>query len=627
MKTDAAATFEQWHKRISAAKAKRASEDDSVWKPLYDSLCGSLLRGESKHPESTNGVGQFEDILMPLLTGDQRQASVRPTLFRPGEDPPEKVALAEYLGDVATAVAHSIGCYQDQLGRPGELIKAMSNALWSVGVLVFGFEPPRGVESEQPQQQTESAAEESEDDQLFPQIDIDRATAENNERSDAGMVWCRSYSPRRVVIDGQFKDATKARWFAIETYMTVQQAKARWPKFQNEWTKTAASVPDGDQQQGGDEDGAGDGVIGVWHVYAVDPLREFMVPFQASGVSQILDEKPLELGIEGLPLLLLGGKWRDERMYPAPIAERAYGPAKAEGLAVDAQGAALRKAKSLILTRDQQLATAIRKGDDHGVYVTESVEPLENLLRGVEVGVLRAEHLTAEDRARQRLERNTGLSDQTLGRREPGNPTATEAANRQQAITARLQGMLKPARDFEAAMMQRLIAVIFSKIDLLAGYQFLLDDGRMIAIDPNRPMIGELLDYQFSVQVRDRLTDTDLVAQANALVQSLVSLDPYLRQQGHMANLVPVAELIAMRSGLPNPHEIVIPMPPPEDPAAQQQPANDPAQAAAPPQEQQADPAQMLEQLYAALEQIPEGDPAEDEILAQIAQVQQAMAA
>lgn len=644
--------YQAWKRKIRDAEAKRDAEWSSVWKPLYDGLLGGLLRNQAEMApekvEATNGLTQFRDVVMPLFIGDDRKANVQVRLGRPGEDMQAKQQFADMLADQATAVAHAVGCYRDQLGRQGHFAEAVSDALWGMGVLVFGFETPRGVAPHGDNEadeyaQGENAGDDDYDD-LFPEIDIDRAVADNNELSDPGMPWCRSYSPRRCAFDTTFNDVRRSRFATIEIYMTVDQAKARWPQYKDKWTKTSSSVPEiPSRETSTDQTKAGDGcgVIGFWHVYAVDPLREFIVPFETSGVAEILDERPLDLGIEGLPILLLGGHWHRDRLYPEPIAARVYGAAQYEIEAVETDRAALRQVKNALFVTDETLAKQIRKGDDNAVYTMPPElkdRPLGEVVKTIELGGARKEQVDAQARARECLERNGGINDLQLGRREPGNPTVPEVQTRQAAISSRLNGLLTPVRAFESSMFNRLIAIIYQKIDLLNGLQLPLDDGaRFAVIDANHPMVGELIDYTFTVDVRDRLNDADVSEAAQRLLGLFSQIAPLLQQQGTTPNFAELAEQVAMRSGLPQSDRLIMPFqpPPPQpDPNAQQpaqqpqpgteaaegEPAQQPPQAEA--QEQQADPQEELRQLYAALQQVPEGSPQEDQILAAIAQLQ-----
>lgn len=638
--------YQAWKRKIRDAEAKRDAEWKNVWRPLYDGLLGGLLRGmgstSPEKVEATNGLTQFRDVVMPLFIGDDRKANVQVRLGRPGESMQAKQQFADMLADQATAVAHAIGCYRDQLGRQGHFAEAVTDAIWGMGVLVFGYEAPQGIaQHEDSEAAGDDQQAEDDYDDLFPEIDLDRATADNNELSDAGMPWCRAYSPRRCAFDATFKDARKARFATIEIYMTVDQAKARWPQYKDVWKKTSDSVPNA-RESTSDATHAGDGcgVVGFWHVYAVDPLREFLMPFEASGVQEILDEKPLDLGIEGLPILLLGGNWHRERLYPEPIAARVFGAAQYEIESVETDRAALRQVKNGILVTDEKLADLIRKGDDNAVYSLPKEMagvPLTEAIRTIELGGARKEQVDAQARARECLERNGGLSDLQLGRREPGNPTVPEVQTRQAAISSRLNGLLSPVRAFESAMFNRLIAIIYQKIDLLNGLQLPLDGGaRFAVIDANAPMVGELLDYTFTVDVRDRLNDADVTDAAQRLLGLFAQITPYLQQQGTTPNFAELAEQVAMRSGLPQSDRLLIsyqPPPPQPDPNAMQaQPVEtaegEPQQ---PPeaesQEQQADPQEELRQLYAALQQVPEGSPQEDQILAAIAQLQQGLQA
>lgn len=627
-KPDKAEAYAKWFKRFDAAEPILKKECDSVWKPLYDGLIGSLLRGEAD-ADPINGFAQFGSMIMPHLVGDTRQATVSVTRINAGENPAEKIAFAEMMGDQATAITKATGFYVDEFGRPGEFVKALWDSLYGVGILLFGFEVRKGVR----------AVPDAGAGDIAQEVDLDRASADNAEKSDAGMPWVRAYSPERVLFDYTYNDIAKGAWVRFESYMTLRAVRERWPQYKDDWKKTHGSVGAKDES-GGDDVGDEDGLVRIFHVYARDPVRLLLIPDKGSGVNEIIEERPLKLGIEGLPIVTIGTTWlpslgERKRPYPKPALAEVLGPAQTE---IDHQKvvrAMVRKIKTLLLVGDDDLAEAIRNGDPNGVTtVPERLRSLglENLIHTKQVGGVPKEHIDLADRNRQNLEQNSGLSNMNLGLREPGDQTATESANRAAAISVRQQGIVQPARLAEAAAHQRILSIAYENLDLMHGMQFPVDGGaslRFAGLDVNKPMIGEMIDFGFDVQVSNAATRADDATAATQAANALMGMEQFVNAQGKMTRYDILAEAIARGSGIRQANELVVEIPPqppaPEQSGASQygaDPNADPNAAPAqgdPSQQQQPDPMAELEQLYAMLEQAGEGSPEEEQIMQEIA--------
>ncbi|TXH54375.1 MAG: hypothetical protein E6Q97_11105 [Desulfurellales bacterium] len=623
--------FEAWKKRIAEAEAAREKECKEVWQPLFDGLIGSLCRGQAD-ADPVNGYAQFEAMVMPHYMGDSREFSFTPTRIWGGENAEEKIAAAERMGKQATALAKACGLYVDAVGAAGEMPNAMWNHLWGMGVIVVGFNPPKqaGEGNNETREQGEdggplSPSAADADEHPGQVVDLDAAEADHSEKADAGLPWARSYDPRRCVFDATFGDVRKARWFAVDVFRTVAECKKTWPQFGEQWRKTAGAVGD---PRGGESERDGGGVVRLRYVYALDPLRLLIIPDDKSGVAEIVEERPLELGVEGLPVLLLGGKWITGRLFPKPALADGHGPAKAEIELMETARGATNKIRNAIITNDDQLAEELRKGDAHGVYVLDRDKDLKAAVKTIELPALRKELIDMATLMRENRDRNLGTSDMALAIREPGNPTATEASARQAAYTARLAGLVGPVRAFEGAVGKSLLAIAYQFLPLLDGMQLLApgqQGSELVGFDVNFPMIGEMLDYAVDVHVSDAATNADEVQQLNNAFGLLSNAAGALQAIGKMPRLGVVAVEILRRSTTPRAEEMIVDLPPqPPMPAEGGQVGMGAGgNGAAPPQEPQPpDPQAELEQLYAALEQVPEGDPNEDAILQRIAELQ-----
>ena len=603
--------WSKWQKRLDEARVLRDKEEAEVWKPLRDVLVGSLLIGKGD-ADLANGFAQFEDMLMPHLLGDDRQCNFKVTKIAAEESAEDKFAFAKMLGDQATALGKAIGLYVDAVGTPGELPKCYRNFLWGMGVLVFGFDVPGGT-GQQPVENPGQAA-----DGETREVDLDFESADRMERQDAGMPWARSYSPCDVLIDGTYLSIAKAGWFAVRCFWSLAGCKKKWPDFK--WQRTDVAVPAGSEEHATAARGDEEGVVELHYVYQRDPLQRLVIPAKGSGVDEVVAVEDLDLGIEGLPLLVLGGKWFDGRLYPKPKLADLIGPANAENQFLQTVRAAGEKLRTIVATFSEKFANQLRDGDDNGVYVLDKSDgALKDQLQTEVVGAIRKELLDLQETWRENLERSSGLGDMQLGLREPGDPNVPQIQARNAALSVRLQGALKPVRDFEAAAHHRLMAVAYSKLDLLNGMQLPVTQGASVQLavfDANRPVVGEWLDYVCEVQVSDALTNSDQMQAATAAMEVLGNAEPRLNAMGKYVDWPLAIAQYLRNSPLERGDEMVkdIPQGPPAasmpgDPNAGGGAAN----GAAPPDE--------LQQLYQALQSAPEGSPQEDQILQRIAQL------
>lgn len=641
-KKDTGKAYQKWQKRLTAARTLREKWSERVWKPLYDAWVGRLCRLIDA-PEPENRFSQYVSVVRPHLVGNEREVVVRVSKINARENPDDKMQFAELLGDQATALGRSVGLESDAQGRSGEVARAITNAMWGLGVMLLGFELPRGTAAAEGNEAAGQRGNEAEG-RAEEFVDLDFATADHRERNDAGTPFARSIDPRRFLADATYKDFTQGAWCGIEYYLSVAEAKARFPDYKDKFKQTHQSAPLWDSDAGGDEElGQEDGVIGFVDIYQRHPRKIITVPHQNANCPHIVEEREWDLGIEGLPVRLLGFEWPEGSPYPKPPLADFYDGATAACDFKNTVFAAGNKLKTATLVDEQAdpgLAAALATGNDSGVYKTKG-DP-RAIVHTVEAGALRREHLDLAASADESFERNSGLSDLALGRRERGNQTVPEIEARQSHITSRLANLTDPVRLFEAAVYSGLVAVAYSKLDLLHGTQFPLDAGQntaFVAFDANAPMIGEMLDYAFVVYVNDAVSNADETAELNALLPTLQGMQPLLQAEGVGVAYKPLVEALLRKSRVQRAGEVLYMLPPapPQSPAmdpnmaAQQQqqqqggqPAAEqpPAPAAPPAEAPPPDPAAELEQLYALLPQIPEGDPSEEAVLRRIAELQ-----
>jgi hypothetical protein len=626
-------SYERWQARLRSARARRTEIEDNVWKPLYEAWIGRMMRFGGE-PEPDNRYQQLVDVLLPHLVGNERECVVRVTKINAlNEDADQKMQFAEQLGAQATALGRAIGLERDSLGRPGELAKAFKNAMWGMGIVLIGFELRRGWG------QAAGSAEDVDPGAPEP-VNLDFARAGHSELADAGVPYARCIDPRRFLADATQGDFQDGQWVAIEDYLTVREAKALYPEFADSFQKTHSAAP---SWGGGTEDehnrGQDDGVILFTDVYTRNPRMLFRIPDPRSGCNRIVEAREWDLGFEGLPVVMLGFSWPAGIPYPIPPLASIHDPARFEKeLKLTVFGAA---GKTRVITLVNEgafpgLAAQLRKGDDQGVY-TVNGDPT-GALRVEQAGKIPSEHLELADQAGRGVERNSGISDLMLGRRELGNQTVPEIQFRQGHISNRLANFTDPARNFEAAVYSRLMAAAYSKLDLMHGIQFPLDQsGNMVlaGFDANQPLIGELLDYTFSVYANDAVTNADEVAELNQLLPMLQGMQPVLAQEGMSIRFAPLLQSMLRKSRVQRASEVLVSLPPPPTPGApgpdgamgQGVPGPDSSmQAGMPPGMPTPgapglDPRVEIAALSQQLQGLPEGDAQEEQITRRLAQL------
>jgi hypothetical protein len=614
-------TVEAWQRRLRAARRLRAEEEQKVWRPLYERVCGRLAN-HSDDPEMANALHEYRSVLRPHIVGTTRECRVRLNRLRPGEDAAAKLAQARQLGEQALALAEAIGFVSVRTPR-SVWARCVDNSLWSMGVLLFGFSAPAPAKVSEGQETEDGEADE------LRLGDPTYARGGHDEMADAGMPWVRSIDPREFLADPTHRDFYKSEWCAIEESVTRAEAAGLWPEFRGRLRATHTSLPvwDGDDAAPQEGDG-GAKLIRVTRVYLRQPRLVLTIPHEQAGVAEFLEVEEAELGMEGLPIEVLGLDWVEKRLYPIPPLARGYDPAVAEGEHLVTLRAAAGKMKVGTIVNEAEdpgLAAQLATGEDNGVYRSKSKMPLRDVVQALEVGGVRREHIELAGLNRESVQRSTAMADMQLGVREPGDQRVAEIRERQAATSVRLAGLVGPARTVEASAYRRLMAIAYAKLDLLHGLALPVGDGadlRWAVFDATQPAIGELLDYEFGVSVADKLTTADEVGQLMQAVQLLPGLAPQLQAEGVGVRMRPLLEELLQRSETPRADEVFFDLPPPEPapPAAGME-----AGGAVPPEAQP--PAEVAgasetEQVGAALAELPDGDPREEPLLARLAELQ-----
>lgn len=624
------ADYKRWSERLKQARVLRTRIEKTVWKPLHDRLLGERMLGQDCK-RLVDAIGQYVDMIEPHLIGSGEMAvTAKVNRVAAGEDPLEKMRFAEQVGQQGTALMRAIGLHRDAMGRPGEFPDAVMNMLWGVGVMLLGFEAPQPPAESGTADYADSADSNQGEETSPPKpVDLNFARAEHRELHDAGMPFARSIDPRRFLGDASYNDFSKGEWCAVEDYVSIAEARAMFPKYARILTSSHKGEPTwtesddtGDQEKRGQDDG----LVGLIYIYTRRPSERITIAHEKCNCPHVLERGPIELGLEGLPVRLLGSRWlRSSSPYPVPPLLRSLDAGDAENDFLESVFGAGCKIKSMTFVnsgKHPKLSEALRNGDPAGVYDVDS--PLvEGDVTTMDVGALRTEQLTLMDKARDARERNAGVSDLALGVREPGDPNVASVQERSALRSARMSGLKKPVSEWMASVAAGLIAIVYEKIDWLHGVMMPVGSGpqaQFAVFDAERPMLGELVDYAFQVQVSDELTTADEVNQLNNTLTLLANYQPLLAAEQVGVRLRPLIETLLRLGDTPRGDEVLYDLPPPEP-----QPMEKPmAEEQAPPGE--GDPAAEMQQLGAALQSLPEGDPQEEAILQRMAELQ-AMAA
>lgn len=615
-------TYSDWSRRIRASRELRKKWRTRVWDPLHDAWVGKMCLLQDGRYESVNAFATFVEVVAPQLLWDEPTALVQPYRIAPGTDPTRAVEFARTLQDQLTGLGRSIG-YRD------ELVASMWDFFYSMGVMLFGFNPPLGI------------VRSGERD-----IDLDYANAQRAEKLDAGMPFARSISPHRFLGDDTFIQFQRGAWCGVEYFLTLEEFKVLYPKYKEDVKCTHKGEPWGDEESSGNEEGQDEDLVLLVDIY--DRMgKRLTLPDERSGVKAIVKQQPLDLGIEGLPVQVLGRAWSRKSPYPIPPMSSWYQSARDQNSFLDKlmeEGTKVRQAMFIDKSRNPGLADQVRNSRNQGVIEVDG-DP-RGLIETAKLGAVSKDDVDIYQLAVEVTEKGSGTSQFQLGQRQPGEMTAREAGALENATNLRLETMRTPVHRFAAEGYRKLAAILYSKLDLLAGMGFALGEGedlRFAVIDPNRPQIGEILDYSFDVGVAEtsRLSQAELAQNRRELLEMYLRPDiqQALMAEGIQPQIAPIFREMLRDMRAKSLVATLVQAPPPPPPIPEQQmgpeqggapagpgtavpapPVNAPEQGATP---VQGDPVEAYLAILDQLQQIPEGDPAEQELLAQLAGLRQ----
>jgi hypothetical protein len=629
---------DQWHRRIKGSRELRDRMRSKVWQPLHDAFVGNLCLLQGVRPESINPFAQFVEVVLPQILYDEPEALVQPVKVSPGIDPQMAIQFAELLQQQATAVGRATHLVD-------ELQTVLFDFIWGCGIVLFGFNPPAGIAPDVPGGEGDQSQDESWN------VDMDFAASGHREFIDAGMPYCRAVSPMRFLGDPTHNRFEQGHWCAIEYYLTIAEFRARYPQHKDAVRATHDGEPV--ELQSGDDDSvdatdvvgerAAQKVVCMIDVYT-RVGEKFTLPDEKTGIREILEEQPLELGIEGLPIEILGRQWGRHNPYPIPPMASWYGSGTDEQVFLDSVIDQSTQVRSVMLVnegQDENLAETIRNSENQGVIPVKG-NP-EGRIKGYDVGTIRRDHVAAYQLVREATELGSGISEFQRGVRQKGEMSATEASALQAATSVRLETLRGPALRLVAKCYKNLMAICYQKIDLMAGIQFPMGDQlelKFASIDPNRPVVGEILDYHFDVGAAEvaQLSQSQLQKAQQETLE--LALNPNVQQALAMEGMtISVATVLQNRFKQLRNKAVALalrplPPPPPQQPVEEGPP---PAQAGppsapppggppagGPPPEEGGpppDPLAEYQQLVTALAQLPEGDPNEAALIDRLGQL------
>ncbi len=627
-----------WQQRLKAARRKR-SDAEKEWKRLLEAYEGQRIdRGDG---DFSNGLAEYVSVLMPHLVGEDLEVVVKPIKASAGEDPYEKTQFAQMLGMQATALGRAVGLQKGANGMPGELQEAYMNSMWSVGIMQLGFEVRRGM--------GEGGRNEDDPDDSgqLSLVDIDFSMADRREQHDAGMPWARALDPTRVLFDPTYNDIRRAEWIAVEYYRTQQECRAIFGK-DVPLTPRFTTAPVWPEEETNDKSAEHEGqanLIGLVDIYTRTPSERITLAMERQDHERVLKREPIALGVEGLPFLILGFEWSKKQMYPIPPFKRVFRVSKDRNDQHQVASKAGRQLKHLLLVNNgaaggegAKVTEQIANADDNGIVGLDDVQDLDGVVKAIDIGGTRPEHFEIMDRDQQAFDRASGIDEMQLGLGRRGDPTNMQLQQQEGASLSRMNHKVSPANDFASATYSGIVAITYEKIDLLHGMQLPIENMgppglSFVTLDASRPVIGEMLDYGFEVKVRSAMTTADEINGMNQALAQLPNYEAWVNREGYTLQFVPLLRSYLQKMEVAGHEHILVPLPPPPPmAAAQQQGAMAPGMAAQPgpagaPQAQAGpqDPIQAeIDQLVAHLDQLPDGDPTEDEILARLAELGQA---
>ena len=159
------------------------------------------------------------------------------------------------------------------------------------------------------------------DDKPGDVVDVDRARVQGLEYLDAGLPFCMSVSPWRMLIEPGPDRLDAAAWVCNDIFvaMSVIQVDPRFARFKDQLKPSHRILPRSD---GPDEVGQRDadplGYCKFHEICDRDARRVLWVPAKETGLNEIVDELAWPEGIEGFPYVRVAYEDEEGYFYPNP---------------------------------------------------------------------------------------------------------------------------------------------------------------------------------------------------------------------------------------------------------------------------------------------------------------------
>lgn len=205
------------------------------------------------------------------------------------------------------------------------------------------------------------------------------------------------------------------------------------------------------------------------------------------------------------------------------------------------------KRMALVSNADPDLEITVTEGR-HGYVYTTNAEDLSKQVVQMELGGLTTQMLAAEDRARQSLDRNTGLPEAMRGNVE-GGATATEVNAAMSGGSIRVQHHVDKFRDFQVSNL-RTVSWYLEFDDTIQPFALGEDAARMLQDETGRPMeevwygpgladgqrYEDFWDYDFEIELysMERTSEQQAQMQAQELDYLVMQIGPAMLANPHV---------------------------------------------------------------------------------------------
>lgn len=521
----------------------------SLWTDLRTKYAGrKFTRAADADVEIWNKHSVFVNTVIPQIINGVPECSITP--LRPGETYRLEAEHRE----------NRVNGFARQMRLHKTLEKCFRSACWGQGIIQTGIEIKSNLYRRIKSQ-----------DGVWTDVDVDFNRARKNEYCDAGYPYAAWVDPMRFYLDFSADDLEEGTWCALEYFLTREEAMAdpRYAHIVNEVEFSYSNPP----RTGEDIDTAKNRqskaykqrreYLRMFDIYVktrwVDgadvPGAILTICDSAGGYRKLIQEIPLDYGIEGFPFIMFKPLPVEGYSYSIPLLCQMSDSAHALNVFANSVVDAAAQQKNIV-SISADTADPERKAEEIRRARNNSTVVIQGEAKNTIVGQIPPASVEATQMLDRLTDQISGQADFQRGAPMGGRTTATEVQTIATYVGVRLADLVNRYGELCGETFRRIDAIADRYIDSLHGTSLSVDEYRYVTIDADQPLTGEVTDYLYDVQsgttekidpvVRQKRTET-LISRVPEFNQSLFGegmqmrlsplLDDYMRQSLGIRNV------------------------------------------------------------------------------------------